>query len=175
MITVVSGVPRSGTSLMMQMLTAGGLPVLTDDSRQADTDNPRGYYEWEPIKQLPQRPELVAEAEGKGVKVISSLLMSLPPGYNYRIIFMLRPLAEVIASQAEMIRRRGTTGAQLAPAALAVALEAHLKQVGAWLSMRSELPVLRVDYHRVLREPRAAAEEIQRFLGLPLDVEAMSQ
>jgi hypothetical protein len=98
MITIVSGLPRSGTSLMMQMLAAGGMPILSDGERQADADNPRGYLEWERIKQLPKDPACIAEAEGKCVKVISLLLLSLPEGHEYRVIFMQRPLAEVLAS-----------------------------------------------------------------------------
>jgi hypothetical protein len=113
MVTIVSGLPRSGTSLMMQMLAAGGMPILSDGERQADVDNPRGYYEWERIKLLPKQPDCIAEAEGKVVKVISQLLFVLPDGRDYRIVFMQRPLPEVVASQAEMIRRRGTSGAPL--------------------------------------------------------------
>src|SRR5579885_3750093 len=105
MITIVSGLPRSGTSLMMQMLVAGGMSALTDGERKPDDDNPRGYYEWERIKLLPREPELIAEAEGKVAKVISQLLMSLPSGRDYRVVFMERALPEVVASQAEMIRR----------------------------------------------------------------------
>jgi hypothetical protein len=108
MITIVSGLPRSGTSLMMQMLAAGGMPVLSDGERRADTDNPRGCLEWERIKQLPKDPACIAEAEGKVVKVISQLLLSLPPGHDYRIVFMQRPLPEILKSQDEMLRRRGT-------------------------------------------------------------------
>src|SRR5215472_13543471 len=104
MIVIVSGLPRSGTSLAMQMLAAGGIPVLSDGMRQPDSDNPRGYYEWEPIKQLPEEPSLIAQAEGRAVKVISSLLLTLPQGHDYRLIFMLRPLDEVLASQAVMLR-----------------------------------------------------------------------
>src|ERR1700704_3311791 len=107
MITIVSGLPRSGTSLMMQMLDAGGLPVLSDGERKADTDNPKGYLEWERIKQLPKDPTLIAEAEGKAVKVISQLILSLPEGHQYQIILMQRPLPEVLKSQDEMLRRRG--------------------------------------------------------------------
>ena len=107
MITIVSGLPRSGTSLMMQMLAAGGMPILSDGERRADVDNPRGYLEWERIKQLPKDPACIAEAEGKAVKVISQLLLSLPAQHEYRVIFMQRPLPEVMASQDEMLRRRG--------------------------------------------------------------------
>jgi hypothetical protein len=174
-ITVVSGLPRSGTSLMMQMLSAGGMSVLTDGERQADTDNPRGYFEWERIKLLPKQPDCIAEAEGKVVKVISQLLFALPAGREYRVIFMQRPLPEVVASQAEMIRRRGTTGAPLPPAALIAGLGAHLNQVNAWLKDKSNISVHRVEHGEVLREPLRVSESIQHFLGYSLDVVAMSQ
>jgi hypothetical protein len=104
MITIVSGLPRSGTSLMMQMLVAGGMTPLSDGERVADIDNPRGYLEWERIKTLPNDPGCIAEAEGKVVKVISRLLLSLPAGRDYRVIFMQRPLPEVLASQDQMMR-----------------------------------------------------------------------
>lgn len=175
MIIVVSGLPRSGTSLMMQMLSAGGMTALTDGERQADPDNPRGYFEWERIKLLPRQPEVIAEAEGKVVKVISQLLFALPAGREYQIIFMQRPLAEVVASQAEMIRRRGTTGAALPPAALVAGLGAHLNQVNAWLKGKANLSVHRVEHHELLREPLRTAELIREFLKFPLDAAAMSQ
>jgi hypothetical protein len=174
-ITVVSGLPRSGTSLMMQMLAAGGMPVLTDGQRKADADNPRGYFEWERIKLLPKQPDCIEEAEGKVVKVISQLLFALPVGHDYRVIFLQRPLAEVVASQAEMIRRRATTGAALAPAALIAGLAAHLNQVNAWLRDKANISVHRVEHHDVLHEPRRVSESIQQFLNCPLDLVAMSQ
>ncbi len=175
MITVVSGLPRSGTSLMMQMLAAGGMPVLTDGERQADADNPRGYFEWERIKLLPKEPDCIAEAEGKVVKVISQLLFALSPGHEYRIIFMQRPLTEVVASQAEMIRRRGTAGAALPPAALIAGLTAHLSQVNAWLRGKDNISIHRVDHEDVLRKPLRVSESIQQFLNCPLHVVPMSQ
>lgn len=175
MITIVSGLPRSGTSLMMQMLAAGGMEVLSDGERKADPDNPRGYYEWERIKQLPQQPACIEEAEGKVVKVISQLLFALPAGRDYRILFIQRPLAEVVASQAEMIRRRGTTGAALAPAALIAGLEAHLNQVNAWLKARPAISVFRVHHHDVLQDPPDVSQAIGQFLDQPLDVAAMAR
>jgi hypothetical protein len=175
LITAVSGLPRSGTSLMMQMLAAGGLPVLSDGERQADADNPRGYYEWERIKLLPQQPNYMQEAEGKVVKVISQLLFALPSAHDYRIIFMQRPLAEVVASQSEMIRRRGTTGAALPPAALIAGLQAHLNQVNAWLGDKANISIHRVEHHEVLRDPMYVSESIQKFLQSSLDVLAMSR
>lgn len=174
MITIVSGVPRSGTSLLMQMLVAGGLEPLTDGLRAADSDNPRGYYEWEPIKQLPQQPGLIAQAEGKVVKVISQLLLSLPPGHEYAVVYVRRPFAEVVRSQAEMIRKRGTTGASVKPEALAAALEAHSRQVAAWLERQAHIRVRWTEYHAVLARPREEAEALAVFLGLPLDTARMA-
>src|ERR1039458_2751547 len=126
MVTIVSGLPRSGTSLMMQMLEVGGLPVLSDGERKADTDNPNGYFEWERIKQLPKDPSLIAEAEGKVVKVISQLILSLPAGHDYRVIFMQRPLPEVLKSQEKMLRRRGNTDWNAGTSAIEAAFQRHL-------------------------------------------------
>ena len=158
----------------MQMLAAGGVPVLTDGERAADSDNPRGYYEWERIKRLAQDPACIADAEGKAVKVVSQLLFALPGGRDYRIIFMQRPLLEVVASQAEMIRRRGTAGAPLEGAGLVAALQAHLNQLNAWLERQPHLAVCRVEYHQVLRQPSEAAGTVRHFLNLPLDTDAMA-
>ncbi|MGH9359541.1 MAG: sulfotransferase domain-containing protein [Terriglobia bacterium] len=174
MITVVSGLPRSGTSLMMQMLAAGGLAPLTDGVRAADANNPRGYFEWEKAKSLPQNPAFIAEAEDMVVKIISMLLPSLPQNHSYKVIFMERPLSEVAASQAAMIHKLGTQGAGLAPESLARTLEAHLKQIKASLKLRPEIGVCWMDHHRVLDDPRSAAITIQKFLNTPLDVAAMT-
>ena len=173
MITIVSGLPRSGTSLMMQMLDAGGLPVLSDGERQADTDNPKGYLEWERIKQLPKDPSLIAEAEGKVVKVISQLILSLPSDHEYRIVFMQRPLPEVLKSQDEMLRRRGNADSNADTSAIEGAFQRHLIEVNEWLAGKANVQVSRVHYHRVLREPKAVAKEIAAFLQVPLDIEAM--
>jgi hypothetical protein len=175
MITIVSGLPRSGTSLMMQMLSAGGMTLLSDGERQADVDNPRGYLEWERIKQLPQDPACIAEAEGKVVKVISRLLLSLPVEHEYRIIFMQRPLPEVMASQDEMLRHRGTFKPGADPAFISAAFERHLREVEVWLERQPNGTVCRISYHRVLSEARAVAENLATFLQTALDVEAMMQ
>ena len=175
MITIVSGLPRSGTSLMMQMLDAGGLPVLSDGERKADTDNPTGYLEWERIKQLPKDPSLIAEAEGKVVKVISQLVLSLPLDHEYRIVFMQRPLPEVLKSQDEMLRRRGNADSIIPDTSpIEEAFQRHLIEVNKWLAGKTNVKVLRVHYHRILREPKAVAEEVAAFLQAPLDITAMS-
>ena len=173
MITIVSGLPRSGTSLMMQMLDAGGLPVLSDGKREADTDNPKGYLEWERVKQLPKDPSLIAEAEGKVVKVISQLILSLPSGHEYRVILMQRPLPEVLKSQDEMLRRRGNADSTTDTSVIEEAFQGHLIEVNKWLAGKANVQVARVHYHRVLREPKAVAGEIAAFLRVPLDIEAM--
>jgi hypothetical protein len=182
MITIVSGLPRSGTSLMMQMLGAGGMPLLTDLERQPDIDNPRGYCEWEPIKLLPRQPDLIDQAEGKAVKIISELLLSVPPSRNgarnYRLIFMERPLPEVLASQDEMLRRRGSQET-VDTVMLAAAFREHMREVIAWLEQREDIAVCRMGYRRVLNDPIGCAQSIRDFLGLDpgldLDLEAMAR
>ncbi len=175
MITVVSGLPRSGTSLMMQMLAAGGMPILSDGERQADVDNPRGYLEWERIKQLPKDPACIAEAEGKTVKVISLLLLSLPEGHEYRVIFMQRPLAEVLASQDVMLHHRGTAKPGADNSVIAGAFEKNLRAVNAWLNTNSCVKTLRVPYHDVLRDGEDISQKLSQFLGIGLNVEAMTR
>jgi len=175
MISIVSGLPRSGTSLMMQMLAAGGMPVLADGERQADVDNPKGYLEWERIKQLPRDAACIAEAEGKVVKVISQLLFSLPAQYEYRIVFMQRRLAEVLASQEQMLRNRGNLESAGNSSAVVKAFQDHLFEVNAWLNGKPNLKVLRVHYHRVLAEPRQISAKVSEFLEAALDVDAMVQ
>jgi hypothetical protein len=174
MITIVSGLPRSGTSLMMQMLVAGGMAALSDGERRADADNPRGYFEWERIKQLPQDPNCIAEAEGKVVKVISRLLISLPAGHEYRVLFMQRPMPEVLASQDEMLRRRGTYKQGADPAVITGAFEKHLREVYAWLDAASYVRWLQVSYRDILNKPMDAAQRIAEFLEIHLNVDAMA-
>jgi hypothetical protein len=173
MITIVSGLPRSGTSLMMQMLVAGGMIPLSDGERKADVDNPRGYLEWERIKQLPNDPGCIAEAEGKVVKAISKLLLSLPAGHEYRVIFMERPLLEVLASQDQMLRRRGTYKEGVDPSVITAAFEKHLREVQAWFDSKPYVKVVRVPYHDVLSRPQDTAEKLAQFLEIKLDLEAM--
>jgi hypothetical protein len=174
LITIVSGLPRSGTSLVMQMLAAGGVPILSDHERQPDTDNPRGYLEWERIKQLPKDPTVIDEAEGKVVKVISQLLLSLPPAHDYRVIFVQRPLAEVLKSQDEMLRRRGTHDPGVDQGVMKQAFQSHLYQVNTWLTSHANVRVLRLPYHSVLEDAKLAAESVAEFLGGDLDISAMT-
>jgi hypothetical protein len=175
MIAIVSGLPRSGTSLMMQMLAAGGMPILSDGERQADVDNPRGYLEWERIKQLPKDPACIAEAEGKAVKVISLLLLSLPEGHEYRVIFMQRPLAEVLASQDVMLHHRGTAKPGTDASAVTAAFDKNLSAVNAWLDSKAHVKTLRVSYHDVLRDAEDIGKKLASFLEIELNLEAMTR
>jgi hypothetical protein len=175
MITIVSGLPRSGTSLMMQMLVAGGMTSLSDGEPTADADNPRGYLEWERIKQLPNDPGCIAEAEGKVVKVISRLLLSLATGHEYRVIFMQGSLSEVLASQDQMFGRPGTYKEGANRAAMAAAFEKHLREVYAWLGGKPYVKSIRVVYHDVLEHPEDVSRNLAEFLGVSLNVEAMTR
>ncbi len=171
MITVVSGLPRSGTSMMMQMLEAGGMPVATDGIRAADDDNPRGYMELEKVKELQEDPSFMVSLDGKAVKVVSMLLYHLPLDLDYRILFMERPLAEVLASQTRMLRRRGREP-DLPDDEMASHYRVHLYKVMRWLR-EHDLQVMTCSYHDVLAAPEAMAEKVARFLGVPLDTKAM--
>jgi len=172
MITIVSGLPRSGTSLVMQMLYAGGMPVLTDRVRTPDEDNPRGYLEWEPVKRLRQEPLRILEAEDKVVKVVSPLLTSLPLGHPCRVIFLLRPLQQILTSQAEMMRRRSATAPHPAESVLH-AYQKHIQDVFAWMERQTQLAVLTVQFEKLLGDPASQAERMRRFVDLNLDLEAM--
>jgi hypothetical protein len=173
-ITIVSGLPRSGTSLMMQMLGAGGITVLSDSERRPDVDNPLGYYEWEPIKMLPKQPDLIDQANGKVVKVISQLLLSIPEGRNFKIIFMQRRLPEVLASQEAMLQRRGAPDWRSAET-MSAAFAEHLSDVSAWLNSRPDVSSHFVGYRELLEDPIGISRAIQDFLALNLNVTAMAQ
>jgi hypothetical protein len=156
---------------MMQMLEAGGMSTLTDGVRKPDDDNPRGYFEWEKIKELPKNPGLIAEAEDKAVKVISSRLLSLPMNRNYKVIFLRRPLDQVAVSQAKMIQRKDSVPE---PAATAAALEAHRRSVMSWLDKRTSLAVHWVDFPELVAKPTENAQAIVEFLNNGLDAGAMT-
>jgi Sulfotransferase domain len=174
-IVVVSGLPRSGTSMAMAMLEAGGFAVVTDGLRAADASNPKGYYEYERVKDLdkPGDHAWLADARGKAVKVISFLLTHLPESYDYQVIFMQRDLDEVLASQNKMLESRGEpTGAD--DARMRAVYEAHLAQVERFMKNRSCFSTQQVSYADVVGNPPAEAARIDAFLGGGLDVEQMA-
>lgn len=173
-VTVVSGLPRSGTSMMMRMLSAGGLQVMTDEQRASDDDNPLGYFELEAVKRLDQDNAWFGDATGKVVKVIHMLLPHLPADCPCRVVFMDRDLHEVIASQAVMLERRGQEGAAVKPEVLAGIFERQIAKTRDVLSARADTEVLRVSYADTVADPGPTAEALCSFLQPPaLDAEAM--
>jgi hypothetical protein len=173
-IVIVSGLPRSGTSLMMQMLAAGGIPPLTDQERQPDEDNPHGYYELERVKQAPKGDlGWLAEAEGKAVKVIGALLPYLPPTYHYRVVFMQRDMAEVLASQRRMLIRRDRDPNAVSDADMARVFRSHLAQVDTWMASQPNIARLDVNYRELMERPADLAARINEFLGGHLDTARM--
>jgi len=173
-IIIVSGLPRSGTSMMMGMLEAGGLPILTDRVRTADEDNPKGYYEFELVKKIETEQEWLQAARGKAVKMISALLKYLPPTYSYQIIFMRRSLAEVLASQRQMLIRRGENPNAVDDERMAALFERHLAWVEGWLAAQPHMRVLYVRYDEVVVDALAQARRVNEFLGGGLDIDRMA-
>jgi Sulfotransferase domain len=174
-VTIVSGLPRSGTSMMMQMLDASGMPVLTDEFRQPDEDNPKGYYEYEAVKTTATDPSWVHNAGGKVVKMVYRLLYDLPKDRRYKVVFMKRDLAEVIRSQEVMLDRHGQSGGPLDDARLAEIYDRQLREARAWLGAQSNFDVLYVDYHDVLHNTGRVVHDLNEFLGGNLNTEAMLQ
>ncbi len=171
-IIIVSGLPRSGTSLMMQILHAAGIPVLTDERRKPDENNPRGYFEFEPVKKIKQNTEWLKQAKGKAVKIISYLLPYLPSGLEYQIIFMNRDLDEVIESQNKMLRSLGKPTGKLETLRLTQHFETHLKEIHRWLNRQPNIRYIDVDYRELLRSPMLVLEKTETFLGIPLAIQS---
>lgn len=159
--------------MMMKMLAEGGLEVVSDALRTADDDNPNGYFEFEPVKQLSEgQAQWLAEAGGKVVKIISSLLEYLPRAYHYKIIFMERELQEVLASQQKMLRNRQEQSA-VDDAEMRAQFEQHLAAIKYWLARQPNMDVMYVSYNAMLADPRAYVARIAEFVGLPLDAGKM--
>lgn len=175
-IIVVSGLPRSGTSMAMKMLHAGGMPVLIDGIRRADISNPKGYFEFEPVKALDKGGDVawLDDARGKAVKIISFLLTWLPETYEYKVIFMRRDLRETVASQNTMLAHRGEVADGSNDERLLRTYGEHLDKVARFLAVRSCFSTLPLEYRDVIEDPRIAARRIRDFIGEPLDVDVMS-
>lgn len=175
-VIIVSGLPRSGTSMMMKILEAGGLPVLTDRIRTADDDNPKGYYEFERVKKLPKGDVgWLDEAKGKVVKVLAILLFKLPAGYNYRVVFMRRAMPEILASQRKMLINRGEDPDQVSDEELAILFEKYFQQARGWMEQQPNVEYIEVDYNELLQDPQPQLEQINNFFNGQLDLEQMPQ
>lgn len=172
-IVIVSGLPRSGTSVMMQMLAAGGVDVMTDNLRAADVDNPRGYFELEQVKAIKRDASWLKQAQGRAFKMVSLLLYDLPADYRYRVVFMERNMEEILASQGKMLTRLGRQAGR--PDDMRRSYTTHLTKLNAWLAQQSHIAVLRVAYHDLLSEPLAQAQKISQFLAKPLRIQEMVQ
>jgi len=173
-ISIVSGLPRSGTSLMMSMLAAGGLEVLTDRLRTPDDDNPVGYFEFEDVKKLINgEHSWLASSKGKAVKVISTLLPYLPNGYDYRIIFMRREMGEVLASQRKMLINRGENPDKISDNQMAEVFNKNLQQTERWLSSQTHATRININYKQLIANPGPFVAEINTFLGGGLDEDKM--
>ncbi len=172
-IVIVSGLPRSGTSMMMKILEAGGLQVVTDAIRQADDDNPNGYFEFERVKQMSAGDrKWLDESGGKVVKVISALLEHLPAGYSYKVIFMERAIKEVLASQKKMLVNRGEEN-KVSDDEMEEQYRAHLAAVRPWLARQPHMEVLYVDYNKMVSDPGPLCKRLVDFLDMPMDAEKM--
>lgn len=173
-VTVVSGLPRSGTSMVMSMLAAGNMPVMTDHAREADEDNPKGYFELTKVKDLAETDDKswLRDARGKAIKVISHLLKELPDENFYRVIFARRNLQEIIASQNIMLDRQAETN----PVEDAKAVELyrkHLVNVRFLVRRKPNFEMLELAYTDAVKDPHNAAAQLNRFLGGKLDTGAM--
>jgi hypothetical protein len=174
-VVVVSGLPRSGTSLMMKMLAAGGIPSMTDGIRRADTDNPGGYYELENAKRLSSGDvEWLTGAPGHAVKVIATLLPYLPATYTYRVVFMRRRMSEVLASQRTMLVNRDEDPDAIPDDEMTRLYTSHLDRLVPWLRDQPNFSTLYIDYNDLVeRRSVEQIDPINRFLGGALDVASM--
>jgi hypothetical protein len=175
-LVVVSGLPRSGTSMMMKMLEGGGMPLLVDGIRNADDDNPLGYYELESVMSLLKEEDKswLSQGRGKAVKIVSTLLPGLPASYFYKVIFMHRRLDEVIPSQNKMLRRRGEPVDEAGDARMRDLLERHLVKTKLWLARQPNFDVCQVRYRQVIADPHGEALRVRDFLKTDLNVKKMA-
>jgi hypothetical protein len=172
-VTIVSGLPRCGTSMMMRMLEAGGMELLVDNIRKPDEDNPKGYYEFEVVKKIREDASWLEGAAGKVFKMVSMLLYDLPADRNYRVIFMRRDLEEMLASQRKMLERNGKSVENYDNGEMGRLYAAHLIDIEKWLGEQKNMEVLYVNYNDTIHDPEETALGVNRFLGNMLDVSEM--
>jgi len=174
-LTIVSGLPRSGTSMMMRMLDKGGIPVMADSIRVADEDNPRGYYEFEPVKKTAEDASWLEGSENKVVKMVYRLLYDLPTDRQYRVVFMRRHMEEILASQKKMLIRKGMGDNVPPDEEIAALFESQLARFMDWEAKQSHIDMLQVHYSDIMQNPAEPATAINDFLGSTLDTQAMCQ
>jgi hypothetical protein len=172
-ITIVSGLPRSGTSMMMRMLDAGGMDVVVDHVRKPDEDNPVGYYEFEQVKKIKEDASWLDSVKGKVVKMISMLLYDLPSNNHYKVIFMNRNMQEILTSQRTMLERRGAKD-ESSDEEMERFFNKHLVDIERWLHDQDHIDVLYVDYNDAVKDPVKSAQQVNAFLDNTLNVEKMA-
>ena len=176
-VVIVSGLPRSGTSMLMKMLEAGGMAIMTDSERTADIDNPKGYFEYERVKDLEKESDksYIREGRGKVLKVISFLIKDLPDDNDYRVIFMRRNLDEVLASQNKMIQRLGTEDSTAAEEAMKEAYRNDIVRTRLLCKNRPNFELIEISYRNTIEDPAATARSVNAFVGGQLDEAAMRE
>ena len=173
-VTIVSGLPRSGTSMMMRMLEAGGISPVVDGERKANADNPMGYYEFEPVKALKEDSSWVADSTGQAVKVIYKLVYDLPNNVPYRIVFMQRDIEEVLSSQEKMMRRDGLDPDTIGRDLLFNLFQTDVMDFRRWAEVQGNIQIMYADYRRMVDEPEEMSRHIAEFLDQDLDIQAMA-
>ena len=173
-VIIVSGLPRSGTSMMMKAVGAGGIEPIIDHIRQADEDNPKGYYEFEPVKKTKEDASWLENSGGKVVKMVYRLLYDLPADYAYRVIFTRRDLSEVLASQNKMLERSGKGGGGISDEQMESLFAAELQKCEKWLTEQPNFKVLYISHRDMINDAVTQAQKISEFLGSGMDTEAMA-
>jgi hypothetical protein len=173
-IVIVSGLPRCGTSMMMQMLEAGGIPPMTDHVRRADEDNPKGYYEFEKVKKIKEDASWIKSCYGKVFKMVSALLYYLPSDKRYKVIFMRRQMEEMLASQNKMLQRQGKKSDDVSDEEMSKKLHTHLRKVEEWLANQNNIDVIYINYNEVIKNPYENAKLVNQFINGRLDADKMA-
>ena len=173
-VIVVSGIPRSGTSMVMKMLSAGGVEIVTDNLRKPDIDNPEGYYEFEKVKRLKDDCSWLSDSKGKAVKIISHLLYYLPNSFDYKILFVRRKMEEILASQRKMFERLQKAPDKIDDLVLSRKFNVHLANIQRWIKGKNNMECLNLNYGETIRDPIGQAKKIVGFLGRSLSVDAMT-
>ena len=175
-VIIVSGLPRSGTSMMMKMLEAGGINIVADNIRKADDDNPKGYFEDERVKKLKENNSWLNDNyHNMAIKVISLLLYNLPQTNFYKIIFMERDIQEILASQRKMLERNNEPSDAVDDSTMARKFNEHLEKINKWLKDQPNIDCIYVKYHDVLQKPSKYADEIKEFLNLDINTDLMGK
>jgi hypothetical protein len=172
-IIIVSGLPRSGTSMMMKMLEAGGVQLFVDNKRKPDYDNPNGYYEFEKVKEIDKDASWLGDSHGKAVKIVSMFLYHLPPMYGYKVIFMQRNMQEILTSQRKMLERSDPQSEIIEDGIMANKFEAHLKKIYNWIERQKNIQCLYMSYNDIMNDPQGSSTRVNTYIGGHLDINAM--